>query len=152
MQTHTCLWRTMTVYPQHTLQPLGNNIFIQGGNTRNTRVHTDRQKHPHIPAIYRACESEVGGDSLALHSCASCWCASLMTNQLVQCSASCCSDPAKRNVLDLRTPQQSIAVTLCFDTTGCDSVPKTSADAALLYMPVYQYSQIIPESTMLQCN
>lgn len=44
-----------------------------------------QQRDPHIPSACRACESVVGGDSPALDSCASCWCASLMTNQPVLC-------------------------------------------------------------------
>lgn len=67
---------TFTLDTLHNLPP---------ASTLSFRAHTEQQRDPHIPSIHRACESVVGGDSLALHSCASCWCASLMTNQLVQC-------------------------------------------------------------------
>lgn len=56
-------------------------------HTHSVKVHMhmqrQRQRHPHVPSIFGACESLVGGDSLALHFSAPCWCASLMTNQLV---------------------------------------------------------------------
>lgn len=60
-------------------------------------------KRFHLVSIYRTCNSVVGGDSLALHSSSECRCASLMTNQLVQCFSFLWS---KWNVPDLRPPQQ----------------------------------------------
>lgn len=56
-------------------------------------TRTQQHNDPQALAACRACESAVGGDSLALHSCVSCWCASLMTNLSDWC-VSCCSDPA----------------------------------------------------------
>lgn len=84
---------------------------------------------PHSSAARRACESAVGGDSLALHSCVSCWCASLMTNLSCWC-VSCCSDPANRMRLTENTPALPAdatphlpphSVILCYGCTDFDS-------------------------------
>lgn len=63
------------------------NLYPWYTSRLHIQIHrcTERQKDPHTPLVCRACESVVGGDSLALHSCASCWCASLMTNLSYWC-------------------------------------------------------------------
>lgn len=93
--------------------------------THTRRLHIqihrckERQKEPHIPSVCRACESAVGGDSLALHSCASCWCASLISNLSYWC-VSCCSDPAKQNDF-MNTPYSQTPHSITLHSLTCST-------------------------------